>query len=128
MDPMESERPGQGLRPAVSEAALQVILPLVELLLGVRMGVGEFVAIAKLAYVQTALAGARREGEHQRPNISRIAVETGLTRAEVAQLLRRKVKPLPFRRGRARADRVLAGWWNDSEFQDEFGKPAALRL
>jgi hypothetical protein len=29
-------------------------------------------------------------------------------------------------RGRQRAERVLAGWWNDPDFQDEFGRPVPL--
>jgi hypothetical protein len=113
----------------VRDTALDVLRPLAELLLGARMGVGDFVAWAKLAYVQAAVEQARKAGERKRPNVSRIAVETGLTRGEVAAMLRqRQGKPPPFRRGRARAERVLSGWWHDPEFQGVDGKPVPLMM
>jgi hypothetical protein len=105
------------------------MLPLAELLLGVRMGVGDLSALAKRAYVLAAVSTARKAGESARPNISRIAVETGLTRADVTRLLSQKTsRASPVRRGGARADRVLSGWWNDPQFQDDYGRPALLKL
>jgi hypothetical protein len=52
---------------------------------------------------------------------------TGMTRVEVAAILAagdgaRQVSD----RGRQRAERVLSGWWNDPDFQDELGRPAIL--
>ena len=114
---------------AVRKSAVQVLMPLAQLLLGARMGVGDFVALAKLAFVQAALAQARKAGETSRPNVSRIAVETGLTRAEVAAIVKQKKGGAPpFRRGRARAERVLSGWWQDPEFQGADAKPILLRM
>jgi hypothetical protein len=63
-----------------------------------------------------------------RPNATRISVVTGLTRKDVASILAAgEDEPVVNRRGRHRAERVLSGWWNDPEFQDEFGRPAVLR-
>jgi hypothetical protein len=63
-----------------------------------------------------------------RPNATRIAVVTGLTRKDVASILAAgEDEPTVSHRGRHRAERVLSGWWIDPEFQDEFGRPAVLR-
>ncbi|MHB8813510.1 MAG: DUF6502 family protein, partial [Steroidobacteraceae bacterium] len=54
---------------------------------------------------------------------------TGLTRLEVASILAAgEDGPVAPDRGRQRAERVLAGWWNDADFHDEHGEPAALPL
>jgi hypothetical protein len=76
--------------------------------------------------VQAALGstGARRG----KPNVSRIAVLTGLTRVEVAAILKEPAPPAAITRGRQRAERVLAGWWNDPQFQTPSGKPAILAI
>ena len=63
------------------------------------------------------------------PNISRIAVLTGIPRGEVGEILRR---PEEYRaepeRGVQRAERVLQGWWKDADFCDPNGEPAKLPL
>jgi hypothetical protein len=55
-------------------------------------------------------------------------VVTGLTRAEVANILSSGAADPIHDRGRQRAERVLSGWWNDAAFQDESGRPAVLPL
>ena len=69
-----------------------------------------------------------RERNRKRPNVSRIAVITGLTRGEVASILASGAADRPHERGRQRAERVLSGWWNDPNFHDDSGSPAILPL
>jgi hypothetical protein len=99
----------------------------VRLLLVVGIGVGDFMSIVKVAYVRAARDEGREKRGELRPNASRIAVVTGLTRAEVAAMLaadsdERRTSD----RGRHRAERVLSGWWNDPDFQSPRGEPAVL--
>lgn len=116
------------LKKAVHQALLRMLVPLASLLLELGIGIGEFLSVAKLAYVRAARSQARdATGAMLRPNATRIAVVTGLTRKDVASILAGgDDQPAVSNRGRHRAERVLYGWWNDSEFQDEFGRPAVL--
>jgi hypothetical protein len=119
----------ESLKSAIRAAVLRLLDPLVKWLLEAGIGVGDLLNLVKIAYVRAAreqglLAGA----EQQRPNASRIAVVTGLTRAEVASILAAGDADRPHDRGRQRAERVLSGWWNDPNFQDGSGTPAVLPL
>ena len=118
------------LKSAILTMLARVLDPLVRMMLEAGIGIGEFVTVAKGAYVRAAREEGRRAGgEIKRPNISRIAVVTGLTRLEVASILAAgETGPVAPDRGRQRAERVLAGWWNDSDFHDERGEPAVLPL
>lgn len=125
---MESHRRGEEQRSAVSEAALAITVRVAKLMLEARQGFGDFVAQGKLAFVLAAVARAREAGVRT-PSIARLVTETGLTSAEVKAMRDDPLaRPPPFRRGRARADRVLKGWWEDSQFHDELGRPAPLRM
>jgi hypothetical protein len=111
---------------AVNTATLRLLEPLARLLLDARIGIGEFSALARLAYVKAALREAQESGAG-RVNVSRIAATTGLTRIEVAALLaEQRGAPPRKQRGRVRAERVLQGWWSDPQFQDRTGAPARL--
>jgi hypothetical protein len=116
------------LKQAVRAAVMQLLHPLVKLLLEAGLGVGDFMSLAKIAYVRAARDQARESGaEIRRPNASRIAVVTGLTRVEVAAILAaHDGEPAGSDRGRQRAERVLSGWWSDPDFQDPTGSPAVL--
>lgn len=103
--------------------------PLVKLLLASGIGVGDFMAIVKVAYVRAARDEGRQRHGELRSNASRIAVVTGLTRGEVAAMLASDTdERRTSERGRHRAERVLSGWWNDPDFQDQSGEPATLPL
>ncbi len=117
------------LKRAVHQALLRMLVPLASLLLELGFGIGEFLSVAKLAYVRAARSQVKdATGAMLRPNATRIAVVTGLTRKDVATILATgEEEPAASHRGRHRAERVLSGWWNDPEFQDEFGRPAVLR-
>ena len=117
------------LKAAIQAAVLRILDPVVKWLLEAGIGVGDFMSLIKIAYVRAAREqGRQMGGEQQRPNASRIAVVTGLTRAEVASILASGVADRPHDRGRQRAERVLSGWWNDAAFQDASGAPAILAV
>ena len=121
----------ESLKHVVRAAVLRLLDPLVKLLLEAGIGVGEVFALIKTAYVRAAREQARAAGgEMRRPNASRIAVVTGLTRVEVAAILAADEvgEPAPSDRGRPRAERVLSGWWNDPDFQNESREPAILPI
>lgn len=113
------------LKTAVIAAVLSLLRPLVKLLLEAGVGVGEFHNLAKRAYVQVA----RDRLAEGRPNVSRIAVLTGISRGEVARLLAAPADEEPSaERGRHRAEQVLKGWWTDPAYLDEAGRPLRLPL
>jgi hypothetical protein len=118
----------QPLKAAIQAAVLRLLDPLVRWLLEAGMGVGDLLTLTKIAYVRAARDQGLESGAEQRPNASRIAVVTGLTRGEVASILASGAADRPHDRGRQRAERVLSGWWNDSEFQDPSGRPAILSV
>lgn len=113
------------LKAAVLAAMQRIARPLARLLIESGVGVGEFQAVMKAAFVKAA----QDVGDGQRTNASRISTLTGLTRREVAALLQVPEDSAPeVDRGRARIQRVLSGWWTDSDFQDRAGAPAILVL
>jgi hypothetical protein len=111
---------------AVNAATLRVLEPLARFLLEARIGIGEFNALARRAYVKAAVGG-ESDARFGRVNVSRVAAATGLTRVEVSALLaEQRGAPPRQKRGRVRAERVLQGWWNDPQFQDRSGNPLRL--
>jgi uncharacterized protein DUF6502 len=122
-------RVGESLKAAINAAILRMLGPVVRLLLSAGLGVGDFMAIVKVAYVRAARDQGRERRGELRPNASRIAVVTGLTRGEVAAMLAADTdERRTSDRGRHRAERVLSGWWNDPDFQSPDGDPAILPI
>ncbi len=125
------------VKAAVLSATERILLPFASLMLHARIGVGEWTALMRRAFVQAciesherspATRSTRSRGRAAKPNISRIAVESGLSRTEVAAILagdRREARAAHD--GRQRSERVLSGWWNDRDFHDRAGRPALLR-
>lgn len=94
-----------------------------------RLGISapELSSVCKEVYVETA--ADRFANSTSRINRSRIAIVTGLTRAEVTRLLKSKTKPTPYRQRQLhRASRVLNGWFTDAEFVSRSGKPRDLPI
>jgi hypothetical protein len=119
----------ESLKAAINAAILRMLGPVVRLLLSAGIGVGDFMAIVKVAYVRAARDQGRERRGELRPNASRIAVVTGLTRGEVAAMLAADTdERRTSDRGRHRAERVLSGWWNDPDFQSPDGDPAILPI
>lgn len=117
----------ESLKGAVRSAVLRLLEPLVKLLLDAGVGVGDFMSLVKVAYVKVA---SERDGKGaERPNVGRIAVVTGMNRPEIAAILAKgEAGTSSTEHSRQRAERVLSGWWADSEFQTADGEPAVLRL
>jgi len=118
------------LKGAVRAAVLRLLEPLVLLLLDAGVGVGDFIGLAKVAYVRAASRRGQVAGkEIQRPTVSKIAVVTGMTHVEVAAILATgEAVSRTTEHNRQRAERVLSGWWSDPAFLNAQGEPAILRL
>jgi hypothetical protein len=108
-----------------AEAAVLALQPLANLLLDHGLGVPELYEAIKWAFVQEA---ARRQSARNQPlNASRIATGTGLTRHEVARLLKARAAPDALQTWkRQRGNRVLLGWHTDAAFLTKDGKPRVL--
>jgi hypothetical protein len=117
------------LKVAIHRAILRILNPLARLLLKVGMGAGEFQRLVHQAYVQAARDAAMEAGAVDRPNVTQIAVQTGLSRIEITRILESDGEEQPESdRGRQRAERVLGGWWANPDFHDAQGAPALLAL
>ena len=117
------------LKVATHRAILRILSPLARLLLKVGMGAGEFQRLVHQAYVQAARDAATEVGAVDRPNVTQIAVQTGLSRIEITRILESEGEEQPESdRGRQRAERVLGGWWTNPDFHDAQGSPALLPL
>ena len=117
------------LKVATHRAILRILSPLARLLLKVGMGAGEFQRLVHQAYVQAARDAATEVGAVDRPNVTQIAVQTGLSRIEITRILESEGEEQPESdRGRQRAERVLGGWWTNPDFHDAQGSPAFLPL
>jgi len=86
---------------------------------------GEFSQIARQVYVETAESQLLETGE--KATTSRIAISTGLTRKDVAQL-RQTQPPTSQSESYNRGVRVISGWIKDTDFHSNNGAPKALRL
>lgn len=117
----------RGLDAQIRDRCLQLLQPLAGLMLRAGIGAGELSDLCRRAYVVAAtqtLAKPRR-----RPNASRIAVATGLTRQEVARLLRVDKSPGKLElKQLQRANRVLAGWHADTRYSTKTGAPKPLPI
>lgn len=112
----------------LATAVKRMLKPLVRLMLRHGMPFQSFAQVAKRAYIEVA-----QEQEFAVPNKgqtkSRIALITGLTRPDVAELMtgdRLNELPPPERWNRAAA--VLGGWATDKRYRDRKGKPRDLPI
>ena len=114
------------LKIALLGALRRLLVPLARLMLQNGIGVGDVQHLVKIAFVQAA---RDKGGDSGTPSASRIAMLTGLRRADIKPLLAESETAVPEpERNRHRGERVLAAWWTDPEFQDEHGRPAILPL
>ena len=108
---------------AASQFAYSTARHLADLLLPIGFGLGDFIDVAKSAFVDIAAKHIRTGGH--RVSTSRIAIVTGLSRAEVARV-RARGNPRKIRTSEQRAERVMHGWFTDPRFLDSTGAPVAL--
>lgn len=107
-------------------AALQeLITQLAFVLLPRGMTPKRFGELARSAFVHAAADMSRlRNG---RVNYSRVAAQTGLSRADVGRLLKRNALEFDLR-GQSAVERVINGWCTDSAFAKRSGHPKPLMI
>lgn len=103
-------------------AFYQILKSLMRILYRKGIAFGEFMQLAKQAYVDVVEDELTRSGE--RATTTRIAVITGLTRKEVTQLRQAEITAAAPRFNRML--RVLNAWLHDEAFLDSEGQPAVL--
>lgn len=111
----------------LKQTFLRIVKPLVRILHRKGVAVGELNQMFKQIYVEVSEEVLIATGE--RPTTSRIAIATGLTRKEVAQLRQIGDEGEHFPTSSYnRGVRVMTGWLHDTEFLDATGQPAHLPL
>jgi len=114
------------MKRTIHNALLQLLRPLLRILIREGVAFGEFSHLAKQVYVDTAKELLiQSEGK---ATSSRMAIMTGLTRKEVAQLRQHSEPDSAALQRYNRRVRVIEGWLNDSDFQQATGKTQALPL
>ncbi len=104
-------------------AFYRILAGLMRILYRKGIAFGEFTQLVKQAYVDVVAQELAKTGE--RVTTTRIAVITGLTRKDVAQL--REEGQADTSQRFSRVLRVMNGWLNDSQFTDaSSGQPALL--
>src|ERR1700722_17305765 len=94
------------LKSALRTAVLRILEPLCAWMLDAGMGVGDLHALTKIAFIRAAGKQIRAGGAGSgRPTASRLAVVTGLTRADVSKILSESNIEPSSDRGRQRAER-----------------------
>jgi hypothetical protein len=117
---------GPNSRMTRGTAPLQDLLTALALILLPRgMTPKRFSQLARSAFVEAA--AERSKLQNGRVNHSRVAAQTGLTRADVTRLLRHKVVN-PEARGQTAIERVINGWRADREFMIRPGVPKRLPI
>jgi hypothetical protein len=119
---------GTGIQDAARKTLRKLFQPLSALALDCGLSVGEVTSILRDAAVR-GVAGRQLEDE-ERINISGIAAVTGLSRAEIARVLRdggAASESIDDRRQNP-ANRILAAWHRDPMFLTSRRLPAALKL
>lgn len=112
----------------LARSVKQMLKPVVRLMLRHGMPFQSFAQVAKRAYIEVA-----QEHEFAVPNKgqtkSRIALITGLTRPDVAELMTGdRLNELPPAERWNRAAAVLGGWATDRHYRDNKGKPKVLPI
>ncbi len=107
-------------------ALRRVVDPLVDLMFDTGITVQEFSRLVKDLAVRSAAARIAREGG--RNSNSRVAIITGLCRAEVARILEANEPRLTSRGGQHPVRRVLAAWHDTQRFLAANGDPAVLAI
>ena len=110
------------LETALDTATHAALFELARLLVSAGYGFGAFAQHAKQAFVEAAGEVLARQGT--RLNRSMIAASTGLTRGEVAALLRTKQRMPHSSRRISRAARLAAAWRSDQAFR---GRSLAIK-
>ncbi|HPY41148.1 MAG TPA: DUF6502 family protein [Thiolinea sp.] len=114
------------MKSTVHQIVLHILRPLIRILHRKGLAFGEFSLLARKVYVDIA-EEALLQAE-AKATTARIAISTGLTRKEVAQLRQHDAEQLVNVARYNRGVRVIGGWINDLDFNTPDGKPADLKL
>jgi Family of unknown function (DUF6502) len=109
---------------AEAESLQELLNALASLLVDHGVTAREFGELSRKAFVNAAAAKSRLK--NGKVNRSRVAARTGLSRADVGRLLRGL--PAASRAPHAPLERVLAGWRENKQFTDRFGRPRPLKI
>lgn len=108
----------------LQKAVTRVLSPLVRMLLRHGVSHAQFALWAKQAYVEEAARNFGIDGKP--PTQSRIAIVTGINRKEVKRISELAPDAARPAAKHNRAIRVVTGWLQDADFQDNDGNPAVL--
>ncbi len=114
------------LREATTIAISRVMDPLLDLMVDVGVTVQELNTLIRERAVRNATK--RVLLDTGRESRSRVAIATGIPRAEVARILKSKDRIKAIARGQHPARRVLAAWFEDDRFLSGSGDPAILSI
>ncbi len=111
-----------GVKKNLGLALRTLLKPLVRLLLSQGITHAEFAEAAKDVYVEMSL----RDFSDGRVNKSKVAILTGLTRKEVANVISRALNDESYAKEFSRPSRVLSGWHNDPDYVGPYGIPVEI--
>lgn len=127
----------EAIRTALRLACIRILRPIIRVLLEANVTAPELIEWVKLAFVEAARERLLQpDGTTSTDKIKRrrkdsqysIWMVTGITRSDIRRIQRGSGTDLSEDRGRHRAQQVLAGWWNQEEFQSRSGRrPAILK-
>ena len=108
------------------DAFKKILRPFIGVLLRNGVSIAEFVELIKTAFVEVAANDFQVPGKKM--SQSRVAIVTGLTRKEVARVIKEEHRRLYGYEGspQGRAARVLLGWHMDDDFVGPYGTPNDL--
>jgi hypothetical protein len=108
-----------------NQLAFALTRRLAGILIPLGFSFGDFSNAAKSGFVAATEALIKSRGK--RPSTARIAILTGLTRAEVARIRSGK-SPSSRASTDQRTERVMHGWFTDPRYIDERGAPRQLNM
>jgi len=111
---------------SILDAVEALFEPLAQLL--VSHGVSSPEAESLLRAVCVHEAAKTVATDQKKTNVSRVALVTGVDRADVARILRAPPRVDPGLETRRHVNRVLAGWHSDRDFADGDGHPLLLQI
>jgi Family of unknown function (DUF6502) len=123
-----NEQNDGNVQEAAQRAFLQLLAPLSDFALDSGLSITEVNSLFRQAAVHRAVA--RQLEDAQRVNISGIAAMTGISRAEISDLLnpaRRSPNKIVKTRQKL-TNRILAAWHSDPKFTTASGRPAVLKI
>lgn len=123
--PNESRSPDP-LKETTMAALERVVDPLVCLMIDAGITVSELCRLVRERAVRSAATRVTRESG--RRSNSRVAIVTGLARAEVARILNVEDVSIGARQVQHPARRVLAAWYDNRRFLGANGDPAVLPI